>query len=164
MNFLNKLLGNKHPQSPSSDASAALSAHEAIQQARIGRLPIQEMLAILARSSLFVPLASPPEIDGEAITAWKPSTVSKADGSQWVVAFTNTDQASEFCKQTPAYSHGLSVGTKWLLQVLPPGHGIVINIGTAQGFEWNAGGIAEYKARVSRPNNSFKPKPLRGSA
>ncbi|MFC5577521.1 SseB family protein [Lysobacter niabensis] len=144
MNFLNKLLGNnKH-------LPAALSAHEAIQQVRMGRLSIHEMLANLAESSLFVPLASPPEMDGEAIRAWKPSTVSKADGSQWIVAFTSPDLASQFCKQAPAYSYGLSVGTKWLLQALPPGHGIVINIGTAQGFEWNAAGIAEYKARVSQ--------------
>ena len=150
MNLLKKLLGNsKTPESDPPSEPAALSAHAAIQEARAGRLSVQEMIASLAKSSLFIPLAAPPKMDGEAIRAWKPSTVSKPDGSQWIAAFTLPELASEFCKQSPAFSYGISVGTKWLLQALPPAHGIVINIGTTQGFEWSAAGISEYKASAS---------------
>ena len=151
MSLLSKLLGNRKPPHLSSpDSSVVLSGHEAIQRARTGQLPIPEMLDILVKSSLFVPLGAPSQMDGDVILAWEPCTVSKADGSQWVVAFTKSDLASEFCKREPSYSHGLSVEAPWLLQALPAEHGIVINIGTEQGFEWDAGGITKYKSRASQ--------------
>jgi len=149
MKLFDRFRRNSPPPSLASEVDAiSPSAHDAIQQARAGRLTIGEMLTCLAKSSLFIPLAAPPKMVGEAVVAWEPCTISKPDRSQWLVAFTKQDLASEFCKQAPAYSYGMSIGTTWLLEVLPPDHGIVINVGTTQGFEWSAAGVAEYKARV----------------
>ena len=151
MKLLDRFRRNGPLQPPASaPVAAALSPHEAIQEARAGQLVIAEMLACMAQGSLFIPLAAPPKMAGEVVVAWEPCTVSKPDGSHWIAAFTQQDLASEFLKQAPAYSYGLSIGTMWVLEVLPPDHGIVINVGTAEGFEWSAAGIAEYKARVPR--------------
>src|SRR5690349_8296194 len=107
------------------------SSHQAIELARQGRITVKEMLDRLVLANLIVPLAEPPLMDGQRVRSWKPATVSKSDGSQWVVAFSSSDLATAFSKQNPSYSHGLSVNTKWILQLLPEAHGLVVNIGSA---------------------------------
>jgi hypothetical protein len=151
MKLFDRFRRNSPPPSLAPEIDVVrVSAHDAIQEARAGRLSIGEMLSCLAEGSLVVPLAAPPKMAGQAVVAWEPCTISKPDGSQWLAAFTEQELASEFGKQAPAYSYGMSIGTRWLLDVLPPDHGIVINVGTTEGFEWSAAGIAEYKARVPR--------------
>ena len=149
MKLLKRLFGKSNsPGAPSGAKENMLSAREAIQQARKGRISINEMLAFLAESDLFIPLAEPPQMEDAVIKSWKPCTVSKADGSQWLVAFTSPEPLSEFSKHTPGFSFGISAGTKWVLQLIPPQHGIAFNIGTEDMFEWNADGLAQYRAEM----------------
>ena len=146
MSFIKKFLGQKLSDAPSISVGDLASSHQAIELAREGRIAIKEMLDRLASGDLFVLLAGPPLMDGKRLRSWKPATVSKTDGSQWVVAFSSADLATPFAKQNPLYSHGLSVKTKWILPLLPEAHGLVVNIGSAYAFEWNAEGLLRYKA------------------
>jgi hypothetical protein len=40
----------------------------------------------------------------------------------------------------------LLVEARWVVDALPPGHGIVFNVGTENGFEWSREGIAAFNA------------------
>jgi hypothetical protein len=148
MSLITKFFGRKIAEAaPTSDEGLSAS-HQAIELARQGRISVKEMLDRLASANLFLPLAEPPLMDGQRVKSWKPATVSKTDGSQWVVAFSSADLTVAFSKQNPVYSHGLSVKTKWILQLLPEAHGLVVNIGSANMFEWSAEGLLRYKADV----------------
>lgn len=147
MSFVSKLFGRSQQAEPSE--KHALGAREAIQLARQGRIPVKEMLSTLIASSLFVPLAAPPEMDGENIKSWKPATVSKGDGSQWLVTFTDAEVSAQFSKQNTGYSHGMRIDARWVLRAVPPGHGLVVNMSTPESmFEWNAEGLSRYIAEV----------------
>ena len=147
MSFVSKLFRRGQQAEPAE--KPALGTHEAIQLARQGRISVKEMLSTLVASSLFVPLAAPPEMDGENIKSWKPATVSKGDGSQWLVTFTDAEVCAHFLQQNAGYSHGLRVDARWVLRALPPGHGLVVNMSTPESmFEWNAEGLSRYMAEV----------------
>jgi len=148
MTFITRLFGRTVADAASISDDNLSSSHQAIELARQGRIPINEMLDRLVSANLFVPLAEPPIMDGQRLRSWRPATLSKHDGSQWVVAFSSLELATAFGKQNPGYSHGLSVETKWILQALPPAHGLVVNVGSGSLFEWNAEGLLRYKADV----------------
>ncbi len=140
MNILTKLFALMKTQSPFVPEDAS---HRAVTQFIKGEVPEEEMLARLVAGFISVPLAEPPKMEQGNIKSWKPATVSKPDGSQWLVAFTDTEAASLFGSQN-GYSFGLSTGTRWVLQVLPPGYGLVINLGSQYLFEWSAEEVSEY--------------------
>jgi hypothetical protein len=145
MSFVSKLFGRG--QQAESSEKQGLGSREAIQLARQGRIPANEMLGSLFAGGLFVPLSAPPEMNGESIKSWKPATVSKGDGSQWLVAFTDADMAAQFSKHNPSYSHGMRVDARWVLRTVPPDYGLVVNMGSPESmFEWNAEGLSRYKA------------------
>lgn len=148
MKILSKLLGRKDPAGVEpSDEARSLRAHEAIGLARQGQLPVKDMLGRLVASKLLVPLADVPQMDGEKVKSWRPATLSKPDGSQWLVGFTNANLGGTFAKEN-GYSHAISVDAAWVLEALPPGHGLVINVASDRMFEWSAQGISHYKAEV----------------
>jgi len=149
MNLISKLLGRNKGGAGADPQKPALGAREAIELARQGRIPVQEMLGFLVASNLFIPLVEPPSMDAEIIKSWKPATVSKEDGSQWLVAFTDAEFSAHFTKYNQNYSHGMSVQAQWLLRAVPPAHGLVVNMGTPDSmFEWSADGLSSYKANV----------------
>jgi hypothetical protein len=105
------------------------------------------MLRSVLGAQVLVPLADPPVMDGKSIARWKPATVTKqATGGQFLVAFTDESLVSAFSKDNPDHSFAFLVDTLWILDVLPPDHGIAFNVGGNNGFEWPAEGISAYKA------------------
>jgi len=108
------------------------------------------MIEALMAGKLIVPLSEPPKLNGEELTSWHPSTVSKSDGSQWLVAFTDSELAGEFSKSNPAFGYQFESTGKFLVNVIPPGHGLVVNIGAVEHmFEWDESGMSGYKAVAS---------------
>jgi hypothetical protein len=51
--------------------------HEAIRHCRAGRLSVPEMLAQLTQGRVFVPMAEPPEMQGDELKKWKPATAQR---------------------------------------------------------------------------------------
>jgi len=68
-----------------------MSPHEAIRLAKAGQLHPKELLEHLVAGKVAIPLAEAPRVEEGSITGWKPATVSKPDGSQWLVAFTTNE-------------------------------------------------------------------------
>jgi hypothetical protein len=126
-----------------------ISPHEAIRQAKAGEISSQELLQHLVEGKVDVPAMDLPEIENGVITGWKPATLGKADGSQWLVAFTARELASAFMDKDPQYGFYVNVDMHWiLLRALPKDHGIVFNVGSPEQLQWNAAGIAKYKTDV----------------
>lgn len=144
-----------------TDISSALEsrlapADEAIRLARAGKLPIKDMIQRLLNGPLIVLTAEPMNVSVAAGSHWKPATLTKAaDRSQWLVTFTDPKLAAAFAQQNPDYSHGLCVEASWVLQAIPPNHGLVVNFGSPESaFEWNAAGLEAFKQANARASVS----------
>jgi hypothetical protein len=149
MGLISGLFGSKEDVgSDNADLGRLREADEAIRDGRAGRIPVPVMLQRLFSAQAFVSLAGPPTMTGHTVASWKPATVTKQDrGSQFVVAFTDESLASAFATNNRTYSHLLLVNLAWLIEALPKEHGIVFNVGSDNGFEWSAAGIAAFKAQ-----------------
>src|SRR5262245_25457561 len=104
--------------------------HEALRLAKAGKISTKEMLTKLAAGQLVVPVADLHRIEKNVITGWRPANVSRADGSQWLLAFTSTDLAAAFSQAEPTYPLQMSVSTAWVVEMLPANWGIVLNLRT----------------------------------
>jgi hypothetical protein len=125
-------------------------ADSAILDARQGRKSTHAMLKSILAAQVAVPLAEPPLMNGTSVQSWKPAKITKqTDGGQFLTVFTNEAAMTAFSNANPEYSHYLWVDAQWVLDRLQPHHGIVFNLGTENGFEWSAEGIAAFKAAHS---------------
>jgi hypothetical protein len=148
MGLLSNLFGRKDKTNARAlEGKGTREADAAIRDARAGRISVPQMLQSVLAAQIYVPLSDPPVIEGKTITRWKPATVTKqADGTQFLVAFTDPALMTAFLKNSPEHSFGFVVEASWVMRVLPPGHGIAFNVGGDNGFEWNADGISAYKS------------------
>ena len=120
-------------------------AHLAIRLAKAGQLSGKEMLDRLLAGKITIPLTEPPRIENGMIADWRPATAARADGSQWLIAFTLPQLASAFCDVETQYGYYITVETRWVLERLPPQFGIAFNLQCEEMFEWKAAGLAKYK-------------------
>jgi hypothetical protein len=120
------------------------AAHNAIRLFKQGKLHPRDMLQQLVAGKVVVPTSELPRTEDNQITGWRPATVAKADGSQWLLAFTTQPLASEFCAREPEYGFYLNLEMRWVLGALPANHGIVFNLRSEDQFEWSAAGLAKY--------------------
>jgi hypothetical protein len=120
------------------------AAHRAIQLAKQGQLPGKDLLAQLVAGRISVPVSQAPRIDNGKVSDWSPVTATKADGSQWLLAYTLPALASAYCERNPEHGLYVTVDTRWVLQAMPTGHGIVFNLETPEMFQWNAVGVVKY--------------------
>ena len=126
-------------------------ADAAINEARQGRLPVEDMLRAVLAAQVLVPLAEAPQMEGDRIAHWNPATVTKrADGSLYHVVFTDAEVAAAYVKGNPQHPYVLLVEASWLVRILPPTHGIAFNLGSENSFEWGAEGIAELRSQRTR--------------
>jgi hypothetical protein len=126
-------------------------ADYAIREARAGRLSLPKMLSSVLAAKVFVPLASLPLFENNSIKKWNPATVTKrTDGLQFLIVFSDDLLCQKFLKSNQQYSHGLLIDSKWVLNALPPNHGIAFNPGGPSSFDWSAIGIEQYKREHTR--------------
>jgi hypothetical protein len=134
-----------------STISAIEDAEAAILDARAEKISISEMLNIILTSQVLIPLAEPPEIEERILKSWNPATVTEQnENTQFVVAFSNKELASDFYKSNPSHTYEFFVNTQWLLSVLPENHGIIFNLGGESNFEWSANGIVAFLAQADQ--------------
>lgn len=145
MNFLARLFAGAKARRNNLTEENLSIAHMAVTQLQEGKISDVEALPILVAGFIIVPLAKEPERDGFNIKKWSPATVSKADGSGWVLAFTNKEAHMAFVERQN-YPFALTTRTDWVLGAIPPEHGLMLNMGTAHYLEWSAEGIRRFGA------------------
>src|SRR5262245_7621728 len=129
-------------------------AHSALVEGRQGQITVEEFLERFASGQVLVPLSEAPRYDGEKIMSWHPATVAKSDGTQHTVGSTSRELASEFSSRNPPFAHLLQVDVRWLIGIIPVGHGLIVNLGGDDGFGWSADGILEYRRRCEQRDAS----------
>lgn len=158
MNFLFKFFARKKTGGGDLAEEKLSISHTAVTQCLAGEIPEREMLARLVAGFIVVPLAREPDRDGWDIKSWSPALVGKADGSKWVVVFTSSEGHAEFAERHN-YPYALETSTVWVLDKMPPEHGLLINWGTAHQLEWSAEGIRRYQSDVIVANETeFEPE------
>ncbi len=107
------------------------------------------MLSTLLATQVIIPLAEPPVMDGARLLSWKPATVNRdTDGQPFVIVFTDEELDGKYGKWRPEYPYRLRVGADWLINVLPAGHGILVNLGGGDiMFEWPAHNIQSHRTQ-----------------
>jgi hypothetical protein len=143
MNFLARLFAGAKAKPHNLTEDNLYMSHAAVTQLQEGKISEVEALPILAAGFIIVPLGKEPERDGTYIKKWCPATVAKADGSGWVLAFTNKEAHMAFAEREN-YPFALTTSTDWVLGALPPEHGLMLNMGTAHYLEWSAEGIRRF--------------------
>ena len=119
MGILNGLFGTPAPSDPLERALLAYAQ---------GRASVEWLSNELREAQLVVLLPG----DGSAIaegTPVRPLAVSTPLGHSVVCVFTSPAHAHELRAQYRAWGTELLVDFEWLIAMLPPGHGIVINPG-----------------------------------
>ena len=145
MNLLARLFAGKKAKRNNLTEENLSTSHTAVTLLLEGKISDEEALPILVAGFIFVPLAKEPEGDGTHIKKWNPAIVAKADGSQWVLAFTNKEDHMAFAAREN-YRFALTTSTDWVLGALPPEHGLMLNMGTAHYLEWSAEGIRRFRS------------------
>lgn len=123
-------------------------AHEALRLCKQGKLGGKEMMDALVAGKLHVPTSDLPRMENGVITGWRPVTASKADGSEWLLAYTTVAGVGAYCDANPDHGLYISVDTIWVLRNIPETWGIVFNLRTEDQLEWNAQGLAKYRKNV----------------
>jgi hypothetical protein len=125
------------------EAQAELDvADEAIRRARNEEITFDELLATLAAAKVAVPLAGQP---GET---WSPATVTTRDQKLLVVAFTRTHLAAAYCHGNLDFPGATLIDVRWVIDSIPPTHGIVFNMGGDNVFEWEAESLAGFRDKL----------------
>jgi hypothetical protein len=108
----------------------------ALVEARGGRLPVQKLLHLMAAADLAVPSAGAVGADG---SGFRPLLFPK-ERVQMLAVFTDKSRVGEYAEMTP---YVLQMKGRDLLRRMPPDHGIVVNPGSAVGFDISPEGIAK---------------------
>lgn len=124
-------------------------ADQAIRDASQGRMEVPKMLKKVLSAQVFVPLSEPPVMGDDKMTSWQPATVTHPERGNYLLAFTDDGSRKEFGKNNPDYNYGLMLDTGFLITILPPGHGILFNMGGESCFEWDRRGIAAYQQTMA---------------
>ncbi|RZU64135.1 type III secretion system (T3SS) SseB-like protein [Microterricola gilva] len=99
------------------------------------QLSMQSLLWILAASELIVPTTE--DFHGN-VDEFKPLLLA-ADDALYLAVFTHADQIGSYAATAPAY---VTMAGESVLMRMPPGAGLIVNAGTARGFELPADGLA----------------------
>jgi hypothetical protein len=147
MNPLRNLFDRKNSR-PTGLSPSELDA--LIFKARQRHISIQELIDALYGATIFVPMSSEPKLDRNGgLQSWGPATVTKAsNNSQFVAAFTSEAQAKDFLALNRQYTHVFQTSTVAIVASLPIDNGVVFNLGSSNGFEWPASGVAEYITHI----------------
>lgn len=131
------------------DGKGTIEADKAIIEASQGKVEIKDMLDKIISAQVFVPMSAPPKMEKDVIKSWQPATVTHPERGDYLVAFTDEKSRNNFIEEHPEYKLGMLMETHFLMGILPPGHGILFNIGGESCFEWDVRGISAYRQAIS---------------
>jgi len=124
------------------------ASHQALRLCKLGRMSGKDMIEAVVAGRMYVPTTDLPEITEGRITGWRPVTASKADGSQWLLAFTLRSLVGAYCDANPHHGFYMEIDGPWVMRNVPDGWGIVFNLRTEDMLEWSPAGLAKYRKDV----------------
>ena len=122
-----------------SDAAVTTLLDTAIAAAKGGRAPMDELFRALLAAELAIPSAGEVMADG---SGFQPVLFDKA-GVPMVACFTSRERMAGLVDLAP---YALMMNGRAFLSRVPPGHGVVVNPGAAEGFDISPEGLARVLA------------------
>ncbi|MCD6059967.1 MAG: hypothetical protein K0S16_278 [Moraxellaceae bacterium] len=100
-----------------------------------GELSLADLLARLVGEQVFILLDRDPGPEEARDDKAAPLVLNNPQGLPVLAIFTAPERAISMTATFPQFAHGVWVEFAWLLRLVRPGFGIVMNPGTLAGFE-----------------------------
>jgi hypothetical protein len=121
----------------------------ALVEARAGGISIDDFLADLVESKVFVLLDKDPG-PGDWDNTSSPLVLNNQTGVPMLAVFTAPDRSSDWPRRIPQYSFGLLTDFRWLLKGITSGVGLVINPGSIVGLEMQPSGVEQLRTAFAQ--------------
>ncbi len=113
-------------------------------------LAVDAFMETLLKAQVFILLDRDPGPEDARDHSAAPLLLNNPAGLPVLAVFTAAERALSMSMAFPAYQHGLWTEFRWLLSLVRPGIGLVLNPGTLAGFEMPAEGVARLQAQHPR--------------
>lgn len=127
---------------PLNDLETALVA------AKTGTGSIDALIDRLQASQVFLLLDRDPGPETARDESAQPLTLNNALGQPVLAMFSAPERSISMTMAYPQYGVGVWVGFPWLLRLVRPGVGLVLNPGAVAGFEMPAEGVLSLQAEL----------------
>lgn len=123
----------------------------ALLDAQAGRLSTAGLIEQLLASQVFILLDRDPGPEDARDDEARPLLLSNAQGQPVLAMFSAPERAISMAVSFPQYGFGLQVECRWLLRLVRPGVGLVMNPGAMAGFELPADTVLALQAELQAP-------------
>lgn len=123
----------------------------ALLDAQAGRLSTAGLIEQLLASQVFILLDRDPGPEDARDDEARPLLLSNAQGQPVLAMFSAPERAISMTVSFPQYGFGLQVEFRWLLRLVRPGVGLVMNPGAVAGFELPADTVLALQAELQAP-------------
>jgi hypothetical protein len=100
-----------------------------------GELEQQDFLTHLVNSKAIVMLDQPPRLSGEWDNDIHPLVVGSPNGFPVLAVFSSVERSAVSKEKAPGHPYAMEAPFAWMLRGIQPGVGLVMNPGSAFGFE-----------------------------
>ena len=119
-------------------------------EAQSGAISIDEFLAGFVESKVFVLLDKDPGPSGKWDNTISPLVLNSQSGIPMLAVFTAPERSTSWARRLPQYPFGILTDLRWLLKGTTSGVGMVINPGSAVGFELSPPGVERLRTSAAK--------------
>lgn len=127
---------------PLNDLESALLA------AKKGEATVDALIDRLQESRVFLLLDRDPGPEEARDESAQPLTLNNAQGRPVLALFSAPERSISMTLAYPSYGFGVWVEFRWLLRLVRPGIGLVLNPGAIAGFEMPAEGVLSLQSEL----------------
>lgn len=128
---------------PLNDLEVALLA------AKTGEGTIDALIDRLQQAPVFLLLDRDPGPEAARNEDARPLTLANAQGLPVLAMFSAPERSISMTLAWPGYAFGVWVEFRWLLRLVSPGVGLVLNPGAVAGFEMPADAVTQLQAELA---------------
>lgn len=120
----------------------------ALVAAKTGAGSIDALIDRLQAAQVFLLLDRDPGPEAARDESAQPLTLNNAQGQPVLAMFSAPERSISMSLAYPQYGFGVWVAFSWLLRLVRPGVGLVLNPGAVAGFEMPAEGVVSLRAEL----------------
>ena len=133
---------------PAADSPPSNDLERAVAGAIDGSGSFEAFLSSLLKSKVFLLLKGDPPANPDGADK-RPLVLPSSAGIPSVCVFTSPERSLEVQRANPTHRTGILVEFRWVLQVIPPDLGIVLNPGSSLSLEQPPEGVVRLKADLA---------------
>jgi hypothetical protein len=133
---------------PAADSPPSNDLERAVAGAIDGSGSFEAFLSSLLKSKVFLLLKGDPPANPDGADK-RPLVLPSSSGIPSVCVFTSPERSLAIQRANPRHRTGMLVDFRWVLQVIPPDLGTVLNPGSSLSLEQPPEGVARLKADLA---------------